>query len=161
MGERRIEAIVIGPGAPGHVKVTFGGGDQQFVVEVPADRLPVPLRLPNSQFVGVVEGRDLIRVEPAGRAWLEIQDRIRSILNTSWDPIGIGNDVDDEYDGYIGGIYSLIQNGSSVDAIAEHVSRIEVESMGLAGSRLSRLREVAAELRNLQLPMVGRPGSAD
>jgi hypothetical protein len=161
MGERRVEATVIGPGAPGQVKVALGGSDQQFVVEVPADRLPVALRLPNSQFVGVVQGRDLIRVEPAGRAWLEIQDRIRSILNTSWDPIGIGNDVDDEYDAYIGDVHSLLQNGSSVDAIAEHLSRIEVESMGLAGSRPSRLREVAAELRNLQLPVVRRPGSAD
>jgi hypothetical protein len=161
MGERRIEAAVAGPGAPGHLKVAFGDRDKQFVVEVPADRLPMTLRLANSQFVGVVEGRDLIRVEPAGRAWLEIQDRIRSILNTSWDPIGIGNDVDDEYDGYIGHIHSLLQNGSSVDSIAEHLSRIEVEGMKRAGSRPSRLREVAGELRNLQLPVVGSPGSAD
>jgi hypothetical protein len=63
--------------------------------------------------------------------------------------------------GYIRGIYSLLQNGSSVDAIAEHLSRTEAEGMKLDGSRPSRLREVAAELRNLQLPVVGDPGSAD
>src|ERR1700704_5134879 len=107
MGETRLEAVVVGPGAPGFLKVAFGRDHHRFVADVPADRLPPSLRLPNSQFVGVVEGRDLIRVESAGRAWLEIQDHIRAVLNASWDPIGVAGEVGDEYDGYIGGIFSL------------------------------------------------------
>jgi hypothetical protein len=160
MGERRLEAVVVGPGAPGFLKVAFGGDDHRFVADVPADRLPFSLRLPNSQFVGVVEGRDLIRVESAGWAWLGIQDQIRAVLNANWDPIGVAEDVDDEYDGYIGGIFSLLQSNASVDAIAEHLSRIEVERMGLASSPFTELRKVAVKLRTLQLPVVGGPSSA-
>jgi hypothetical protein len=160
MGERRLEAVVVGPGAPGFLKIALGRDDRRFVADVPADRLPASLRPPNSRFVGVVEGRDLIRVESAGRAWLDIQDRMRAVLNASWDPIGVAEDVDDEYDGYIGGILSLLRNDASVDVIAEHLSRIEVELMGLAGSPLTQLREVAVRLRQLQLPVVGDPNSA-
>ena len=36
MGERRVEAIVIGPGAPGHLRVRFGQRER----DVPADRIP-------------------------------------------------------------------------------------------------------------------------
>jgi hypothetical protein len=144
----------------GFLKVAFGRDHHRFVADVPADRLPPSLRLPNSQCVGVVAGRDLIRVESAGRAWLEIQDHIRAVLKASWDPIGVAGDVDDEYDGYIGGIFSLLRSDASVDVIAEHLSRIEVERMGLASSPFTQLREVAVRLRTLQLPVVGGPSSA-
>lgn len=159
-GERRLEAVVVGPGAPGFLKIAFGRDHHRFVADVPADTLPPSLRLPNSHFVGVVEGRDLIRIESAGEAWLEIQDRIRAVLNATWDPIGVAEDVDDEYDGYIGGIFSLLRREASVDVIAEHLSRIEVERMGLAGSPFTHLREVAVKLRMLQLPVVGGPNPA-
>jgi hypothetical protein len=159
VGERRLEAVVIGPGAPGHLKVAFGRDHHRFVADVPADRLPPSLRLPNAEFVGVVEGRDVIRVESAPLTSLKIQDHIRTVLNTSWDPIGVAKFVDDEYDGYIGGILSLLRSDASVDVIAKHLSRIEVEHMGLAGSWFRKLREVAAKLRALQLPVVGDPGS--
>ena len=159
MGERRFEAVVVGPGAPGFLKVAFGRDHHRFVADVPADRLPHSLRLPHSQFVGVVEGRELIRVESAGRAWLEIQDHIRAVLNASWDPIGVAEDVDDEYDGYIGGIFSLLRSDASVDVIAEHLSGIEVERMGLASSPLTQLRDIAVKLRTLQLPAIGGPRS--
>ena len=160
MGERRLEAIVVGPGAPGFLKVAFGRDPHRFVADILADRLPPSLRLPNSQFVGVVNGRDLIRVESAGVAWLEIQDHIRAVLNTSWDPIGVADDVDDEYDGYIESIFSLLRSDASVDVIAEHLSCIEVERMGLASSPFSQLCEVAVKLRALQLPAVEGPSSA-
>jgi hypothetical protein len=35
--ERRVEAIVIGPGKPGQLKVTFGRGQQEFVADVSAE----------------------------------------------------------------------------------------------------------------------------
>src|SRR5690348_3659793 len=99
MSERRLEAVVVGPGKPGFLKVTLGRGQGQFVVDVPVETLQPSLRLPNSQFVAVVKGREVVRVEPDGRAWLTIQDEIRSVLNTDWDPIGVvGDGIADEYD---------------------------------------------------------------
>jgi hypothetical protein len=75
--ERRLEAVVLGPGQPGQLKVTFGRGQQQFVADVSVELLHPSLRLPNSTFVAVVQGRDFVRVEPAGRVWLTIQDHTR------------------------------------------------------------------------------------
>ena len=155
MGERRLEATVIGPSAGGLLKVSIGRGRGQFVADVQADRLPDSLRVPNSQFVAVVEGRELVRVESAGKIWLEIQDQIRSVLNDSWDPIGVADEVPDEYDGYIGGLYGLLQRENADDTIVEHLRRIETEWMGLQEPSRTRLREVVARLRQLRLPGLG------
>jgi hypothetical protein len=154
MSARRLEAMVIGPGRPGLVRVALGRGDQQFVVDAPIELLRPSLRLPNSEFVAVVEGRELVRVEPAGRVWLAIQDQIRSVLNTDWDPIGVSDNVADEYDGYIERIYSLLASDVSEPAIAEHLLSIEVEEMGLVpvGTPMNELLSVAAKLRKLKLP---------
>ncbi len=152
MSERRLEATVIGPGASGWLKVSIGRGHGQFVADVPVDRLPMSLRLPNSRFVAVVEGRELVRVESAGGTWLEIQDQIRSVLNGSWDPIGVADEVSDEYDGYIGALYGLLQRESADDPIVEHLRRIETERMGLKEPLRDRLLEVVAKLRQLELP---------
>jgi hypothetical protein len=51
--ERRLEAVVLGPGRPGQVRVTLGFGQQQFVADVPVELLLPSLRLPNSEFVAV------------------------------------------------------------------------------------------------------------
>src|ERR1700720_1240449 len=75
--ERRLEAVVIGPGKPGQVRVALGRGERRFVADVPVDLLQPALRMPNSEFVAVVSGRDVVRVEPAGHIWLTIQDQIR------------------------------------------------------------------------------------
>lgn len=127
-------------------------GRQVRYVDVPFDRLPPLLRLPNSQFVAVVEGREVVRVESAGRIWLTIQDQIRSVLNADWDPIGVADIVDGEYDGYIGHIYSLLAGNVSERTIAEHLFSIERERMGLQGTPMDRLLAIAAKLRSLQLP---------
>ena len=45
----------------------------------------------------------------------EIRRQIRHILMQEWDPIGV-NDVPeagDEYDGYIGEVYALIERGAT------------------------------------------------
>src|SRR5215472_4823400 len=98
--ERRLEATVLGSASPGHVKVTLGRGKGQFVSDVSVDLLPVSLRTPNSTFVAVVKGREVVRVEIEGRPWLVIQDQIRAVLNSEWDPIGVSDAVEDEYDMY-------------------------------------------------------------
>lgn len=152
MRERRLEAVVVGPGKPGILRVALSRGEEQFVIDVPCELLRPALRLPNSQFVAVVAGRELVREEPAGRIWLAIQDRIRIVLNTDWDPIGVADIVDYEYDGYIGHIYSLLAHDESEQAIANHLLSIERERMGLAGTPMNQLLKVATELRKLQLP---------
>jgi hypothetical protein len=116
--------------------------------------------MPNSEFVAVVNGRELVRIEPAGRIWLTIQDQIRAVLNGEWDPIGVADTVDNEYDMYIGHIYSLLATDSTEQTIADHLLRIELERMGLTGTPMNQLFRVAANLRNLQLPPLENPGSS-
>jgi hypothetical protein len=155
--ERRLEAVVLGPGRPGQVKVTLGRGKQQFVADVPAELLRPSLRLPNSEFVAVVSGRDLVRVEPAGRVWLTIQNQICNVLNSDWDPIGVADIVDDEYDMYIGHIHSLLMKGASEQAIAEYLLWVELERMGLTGTPIDQRLRVAKNLQNLHLPSLENP----
>jgi hypothetical protein len=152
--ERRLEAVVIGPGKPGQLRVALGRGEHKFVADVPFDLLQPGLRMPNSEFVAVVSGQDVVRVEPAGRTWLTIQDQIRVVLKDDWDPIGVADIVDDEYDMYIGQIHSLLVTNSAEQTIADHLLRIERERMGLKGTPMSRLLRVAASLRSIHLPPV-------
>jgi hypothetical protein len=155
--ERRLEAVVLGPGRPGQVKVALGRGQNQFVADVPFELLQPSLRMPNSEFVAVVEGRELVRIEPAGRVRLTIQDRIRAVLNKDWDPIGVADIADDEYDMYIGHIYSLLATDTDEQAIADHL--LWIERMGLTGTPMNQLLKVAANLRCPQLPPLEKPGS--
>src|SRR4029453_12247719 len=152
MSERRLEAVVIGPGNPGLLKIEFGQGRARFVMDVPTERIPPPLRIPNSRFLALVAGRDFVRVEPFGDVWMEIENRIRTILNTEWDPIAVAQADDDEYDGYIAGILTLLLRDAGVDALAEHFRSIEVERMGLGGSPQGKLIAVAEALRAIRLP---------
>jgi len=157
--ERRLEAVVIGPGKQGQVRVALGSGERRFVADVPVDLLQPALRMPNSEFVAVVSGRDVVRVEPAGCIWLTIQDQIRVVLNGDWDPIGVADIVDDEYDMYIAQIHSLLVTNSTEQTIADHLLRVEHERMGLTGTPMSQLLRVAANLRSIQLPPVENSGS--
>src|SRR4029077_8326716 len=125
--ERRLEAVVLGPGKPGRLRGALGRAQHQFVADVPFDLLQPSLRMPNSEFVAVVNGRELVRIEPAGRIWLTIQDQIRAVLNRDWDPIGVSDIVDDEYDMYIGHIYSLLATDSAEQTLADHLLTIELE----------------------------------
>lgn len=86
MSERRLEAVVIGPGTPGLLKIQFGQGDGAFVTDVPADQIPSSLRLPNSSFVALVAGRDFVRVDPLGSAWIEVEAKPCTLA-------GIGGDA--------------------------------------------------------------------
>ena len=154
MSERRLEAVVIGPGNPGMLKVRLGRHYGAPVADVRAEDIPPPLRIPNSRFVAVVAGGNFVRVEPFGEAWIEIQDRIRAVLNAEWDPIGVSHHVDDEYDGYIDGIHSLLAQGASAETLAGHLKWIEVARMEQRGTRNEKLLAVARSLQRLQLPKV-------
>ena len=62
----------------------------------------------------------------------EIYALIHDILWNDWDPIGIkGIGTDDEYDGYIGQITSLLRDDWSEREIAIVLGRIVTEVMGL------------------------------
>lgn len=76
------------------------------------------------------------------------------MLNAEWDPIGVADAVADEYDSYIAGIYALLRRAASPPELAEHLVRIERESMGLEGLPVERRLEVARRLRALDLPVV-------
>ncbi|HYL85849.1 MAG TPA: hypothetical protein VE263_16600 [Candidatus Angelobacter sp.] len=104
-----------------------------------------------------MKGRDFIRVEPAGRVWLTIHNQIRSVLNSDWDPIGVTDIVDDEYDMYIGHIYSLLMKDASEQDISEYLLWIELERMGLTGTPIDERLRVAKNLRNLHLPPLEHP----
>jgi hypothetical protein len=155
--ERRLEAVVLGPGRPGHVQVTLGRGQQQFVANLPVGLLDPSMRLPNSEFVAVVNGRDIVRVEPEGKPWIIIQNQIREVLNRDWDPIGVANVVSDEYDGYIGRIYSLLSKHASDKDISDYLLWIEVEQMGLTRAPDDQRFLVVRSLQSLRLPALENP----
>lgn len=161
MREVRREVTVIGPSAAGWLRVALGVAPDERDIDVQVDRIPAALRLPNSRFVGVFSVDGLVRVEAAGVAWLEAQGKVRAVLNRGWDPIGVAQMVDDEYDMYIAEIVSLLKANASEWAIVEHLRSIEAQSMGLTGSPTETLQRVVAALRDLALPPeVGRDGDA-
>ena len=85
---------------------------------------------------------------------LEIQDNIREALMKNWDPIGVAGvpEVQDEYDGYIGGVYCLLANGASEKQIIDHLYKIETEYMELESSNKA-LKEVAEALRKISVKL--------
>jgi len=149
-----MQARVIGPGAHGHLKVAVQGpSDSTQDLDVLIERIPSEFRMPNCGFVAVVHWGEFIRVEPAGKAWLEVQRQIRAVLNEHWDPIGVADSVADEYDIYIAGLYSMLKQGDSTDSIASHLSTLE-SRMGVTVNRIGHLRDIAEKLRALRLPAI-------
>ena len=82
----------------------------------------------------------------------EIQDNIRDVLMKNWDPIGVSNEsgAQDEYDGYIGGIYRLLANRASEKQIIDHLYKIETENMELESSKKT-LKDVATALMKIDV----------
>jgi hypothetical protein len=93
-------------------------------------------------------------VDPAKlRRGKEIQAAIAKVLLQDWDPIGVQNvpQAQDEYDGYVGGVYRLLASGASANEVAAHLSSIESEGMGLRGAKPSDLLPVAEKLCGLSV----------
>ena len=63
-----------------------------------------------------------------------------------WDPIGIKNEANaqDEYDGYLGGVYELLVSGASDESIEDHLWRIVTERMGLTAKKSDMANTVKA-----------------
>ena len=80
-----------------------------------------------------------------------IQENIRQVLLHDWDPIGVQDapEAQDEYDGYVGGVYRLLTSGASEKQVIDHLWHIETDAMGLSGLDPGKLAPVARKLRAL------------
>jgi hypothetical protein len=81
----------------------------------------------------------------------EITDKVRAILLTEWDPIGIVDEpkAQDEYDTYTGPVLKLVLAGVSVNALADYLVGIERDRMELVGDR-ARATRAARHLVSLK-----------
>jgi hypothetical protein len=64
------------------------------------------------------------------KEWKTHFDAIRKVLHTEWNPIGCGV-PEDEYDSYIPSIYQLLRSRADATRLADHLEKIETNSMGL------------------------------
>ena len=62
---------------------------------------------------------------------------IRKILLQDWDPIGVSDipEAQDEYDSYIGGVYSKLIRQVPKHELIDYLWEVETKNMGLYGSR--------------------------
>ena len=83
----------------------------------------------------------------------QIQESIRQVLLREWDPIGVRDvpEAQDEYDGYVGGVYRLLASGAAEKQILDHLWQIETDAMGLSRLDPAELAPVARKLRSLAL----------
>jgi hypothetical protein len=81
-----------------------------------------------------------------------IRVEIRSVLLNVWDPIGVKNEpsAQDEYDGYLGGLYELLTTGASDEAVQNHLWQIVAVNMGLDAAKKSDMKETVQALRRIQ-----------
>jgi hypothetical protein len=82
-----------------------------------------------------------------------IRVEIRHVLMDVWDPIGIKYEpnAQDEYDGYLGGVYELLVGKASDEQIQDHLWRIVTERMALSAKK-DDMADTVRVLRRIQLP---------
>ena len=82
-----------------------------------------------------------------------IQRAIGEILLRHWDPIGIKDvpEARSEYESYVGAVYRLLASNASDRAIAEHLSSVEAQELGLPGTQPELLAPVVDELRKVRV----------
>ena len=84
----------------------------------------------------------------------EIMKAIGSVLLSEWDPIGVKDGgPQDEYDSYIGGVYRLLVSGATAAQVAEHLRKIEAESMGFRETSAVSLLPIAEKLLKLDVKL--------
>ena len=82
-----------------------------------------------------------------------IRVAIRHVLMDVWDPIGVKDELNaqDEYDGYLGGVYELLLSGASDESIEDYLWRIVTERMELR-AKTSDMANTVKALRQIPLP---------
>lgn len=70
---------------------------------------------------------------------------LRQILMDEWDPIHLRGvaEAADEYDGYLGPLAARLREGASPDVIADYLTEVEEDRMGLGESPAARERNQA------------------
>lgn len=59
----------------------------------------------------------------------------RKLLQTEWNPIGVPESTEDEYESYAMAALGIILKGGMADQVIELLWRSETENMGLRGDR--------------------------
>ena len=77
----------------------------------------------------------------------EIHRQIEAVLLHEWDPIGVGGvaEAQNEYRGYVRGVYDVAVGTRSARAVAEHLVKMERGHMGLSGRRRWKTRLPVAQ----------------
>ncbi len=78
---------------------------------------------------------------------------IRAVLLREWDPIAVKDieQAQDEYEGYVGGVYELLLSDASPDQVAEHLCTVERTVMGFKHTQVHDLLPVAKRLCMLKV----------
>jgi hypothetical protein len=89
----------------------------------------------------------------------EIVDRLRDILNSTWDPLGVGDNphLVDEYDRYIPRLLALIQQGADENSIEQTLHGFEKNEMGLtdpSAEARAAARAIFALARKVRITLV-------
>ena len=77
----------------------------------------------------------------------DIHRQIDSVLLRDWDPIGVAHapQAQNEYRGYVRGVFDVAVQTRSARTVAEHLVKIEREYMGLSGPRQLETRLPVAQ----------------
>ena len=87
------------------------------------------------------------------RKEIEIYQRIDAILWNDWSPIGFKDLLPrDEYQNYVPGVFQLYESGCTVKHLAEHLSIIETETMGLRQRPIEACLSVAEKIMAIHPP---------
>jgi len=81
----------------------------------------------------------------------ELYRRVDEVLHYIWDPIGVSGapQARDEYYSYLPGVFKLLKDKAATDIIAQHLTDIVVNRMGLRGATEDVL-EVVSVLQDWQ-----------
>jgi hypothetical protein len=87
------------------------------------------------------------------KEWKRVLGEIRNVLVTVWDPIGIKDEpnAQDEYDSYLGPIFSLLTQRKSDEEIADYLVLLVNENMGLGGAKKEHMFATIHALRKIKL----------
>jgi hypothetical protein len=79
-----------------------------------------------------------------------LHQKIKDVLLSEWDPIGVQAipEAQDEYDGYVPRVYSMLITRKPVKEVFEYLLWVENEHMGLTADR-QRTRSIAERLVGL------------
>jgi hypothetical protein len=83
---------------------------------------------------------------------------IRDVLMSDWDPIGVRDvpEAQDEYYGYVGGVYRLLASRVEAEQIAAHLAHIETTLMGLAATPHQQRLAAAERLRAIDVSLYSK-----